>query len=352
MTKGVDALQLHVGTYTDAGGAGLYPLRYQAPDHWSVGEACEIAPDASFGTWSARTGLQYLVEERDSGALRVLRRDDSDWRPLATVPTMGAQPCFIALSPDEAWLAAANYGSGSIVLFGLDPDTGLPGQPAAQHTNVGHGPVGDRQERPHAHCAIFSPDGKWLYQTDLGTDQILAFAVDSARGITGNPKVAFAAPAGAGPRHLVFHPHRPLAFLISELASTLTVLDVGDGTLSVRHSVSTLPAGFHGDSLGGHIALNAAGDRIYVSNRGHDSIAAFALDEAGCPALLQHLPSGGASPRFFLLLELQRRMLVANEQGGSVTVFEIRPDGMLAQRGEITVPGPAFLFLDRQAKDR
>jgi 6-phosphogluconolactonase len=143
---------------------------------------------------------------------------------------------------------------------------------------------------------------------------------------------------------LIFHPHLPLAYLISELASTLTVLDAADGALSPVRSVSTLPPEFDGESLGGHIGINAAGKRLYVTNRGHDSIATFALDQTGSPSLLSHTPSGGASPRFFLLLEGQGRMLVANEEGNSVTIFKVEANGVPSQCAEVTVPGPAFLF--------
>ncbi|UZK65355.1 lactonase family protein [Sphingomonas sp. M1-B02] len=339
-------MELHVGTYTDAGGAGLYRLPY-GNGSWSLGEAYGFAPNASFGAYSRRYDLNYLVDERDEGVLRVLRRVGIEWQPLARLPTQGALPCYVALSADEAWLAVANYGSGSMALFRLDSESGLPGDPVALRTNQGHGPVADRQEGPHAHCVIFSPDGRWLYQTDLGTDQVLAFAFDGAHGLADAPRVAFAAAAGSGPRHLVFHPHRPIAFLVSELASTLTMFDVGEGALSARQSVSTLPSGFGGKSLGGHIGINAAGDRIYVTNRGHDSIATFALDAAGRVSLLEHIPSEGASPRFFLLLDERRRMLVANEEGNSVTVFEIEPDGTLAKSAEVAVPAPVFLFAQR-----
>ncbi|RYD46312.1 MAG: lactonase family protein, partial [Sphingomonadales bacterium] len=286
-------MALFVGTYAHAGGAGLYPL-HQGDSGWILGEPYGAAANASFGVWSERFGLRYLVDEREDGMLRVLRQEGPEWKPLARVPTRGALPCYAGLSTDEAWLAIANYGSGSLALFRLDPETGLPGN-AELHSSKGHGPDRERQTGPHAHCAIFSPDGTWLYQTDLGADRVLAFPFEAARGV-GTPQTAFAAPAGSGPRHLVFQPHRPLAFLISELASSLTVLDVGDGTLEPRQSVSTLPGGCQSESLGGHLGINAAGDRVYVTNRGHDSVATYAFDEASGLALLGHVPSGGASP--------------------------------------------------------
>lgn len=111
----------------------------------------------------------------------------------------------------------------------------------------------------------------------------------------------------SGPRHLLFHPHRPIALLICELATTLSLTEVADGTLSILQAASTLPSGFAGESLGGHIALNEEGVRVYVSNRGHDSISVFELDEARGPTLIQNVESGGTSPRYFLFLEAQRQ---------------------------------------------
>lgn len=143
-------------------------------------------------------------------------------------------------------------------------------------------------------------------------------------------------------------------FLVSELANSVTLLDrADDGTLHAGQLLSSLPAGFVGDSQAGHIALNRSGDRLYVSNRGHDSIALFAVDEAGGLTLIEHVPSGGSSPRFFLLLEAQRRLVVANEQAGRLTMFEIAPDGRLARTGaDLEVPGAAFIRALDPAQDK
>lgn len=342
MRDGERSAQFHIGTYSEAGGAGLYPLRLR-PGGWSLGEAYPAAPNASYGAYSHRHDLHYLLDEGPNGAVGVFRRDAGGWRSLARVPTHGAEPCYIALNPHENSLAVANYGSGSVALFQLDTRSGVPGDPPELRENAGRGPVADRQEGPHAHCAVFATDRKWLYQTDLGTDEVLAFALDADGHRLGECQLAFQAPAGSGPRHLVFHPHKPCALLVSELASTLTVLGVGEGVLTARQSVSTLPPKFDGNSLGGHLAINADGDRVYVTNRGHDSIAIFALDDSGDVSLLGHVPSGGASPRF-LLLDPQERMLVANEEGNNVTIFNIATGGTPIQCGEVAVPAPAFVF--------
>ena len=332
--------RLHVGTYAQLHGRGLYPLREQA-DGWAVGDPFGDAANASFGEFSARFGLHYLVDEA-SHHVGIFRCRDGAWETIARIETNGAEPCHLALDEDESRLAIANYGSGSLTLFQLDPTNGLPIGPERMHRNGGSGPNEKRQDGPHAHWVGFR-DG-WLYQADLGTDQVLAFRVDGERMLD-EPEVAFAAPPGSGPRFIAFHPMRPIAYLVSELASSLIVLDVDEPRLTARQALSTLPNGFSGESLGGHIILNRGADCLYVTNRGHDSIAVFALAEDGSPSLLQHVPSRGKSPRFLLLLEEEKRLFVANEEGGSVAVFSVGNDGKLTQDSPpIPIPGAVFLF--------
>lgn len=341
--------RLVVGTYARNGGAGLCPL-YPGADGWSPGPAYAGAQNASFGTYSGRHGLLYLVDE-DDATIAAFRYAGDAWDCLARLPAGGEQPCYVALDADETCLAVANYGSGSVALFGLDPETGLPLTPLAIRPNSGKGPVAERQEGPHAHCACFSPDRRWLYHVDLGTDEILAHPFDADRLSLGEARLAYPAPAGSGPRHLVFHPARPLALLASELASTLTFLEVGDGRLKARATVRTLPDSFQGESLVGHVSLGDAGRRVYVTNRGHDSIAVFAWKPDGLH-LLQHIDSRGASPRAFALLEAERRLIVANEEAGSVAIFAVEADGRLVESGPtLSVPGAVFPIVVAQRNE-
>ncbi|MEG3164530.1 beta-propeller fold lactonase family protein [Sphingomonas sp. PB2P19] len=333
--------RLAIGTYAGNGGAGVHAV---ADD----GTLCAAYPDAmnvSFGVYSSRFDLHYLVDERDAGAVGTHRYAQSDWQSVAYAPTGGAAPCHAALNHAQTLLAVANYGSGSVSLFRLDAD-GLPIAPPQVHANHGHGPNPERQEAPHAHWVGFSPDDRWLYQTDLGTDQILAFPIDESGGL-GAPRVAYAAPPGSGPRHLLLHPAHPdRAYLVSELANTLTLLDRAGDDLVARGRYSTLPDGWHGESIVAHLIANRAGDRLYVSNRGHDSIAVFALDAAGEPHLLQHAPTGGAYPRALLLREDKGAMIVAHEQGQTVTTLDLAADGRLTPTGfSLPVPGAAFVFV-------
>ncbi|TXC71924.1 lactonase family protein [Sphingomonas ginsenosidivorax] len=330
---------LGIGTYAGGGGAGVYAVA----DGWTLGAACPAALNASFGAYAPRFGLHYLVDERDAGAVGAYRSGESGWQRLACAAVAGAAPCHVALNHAQTALAVANYASGSVSLFRLDDD-GLPLPPPQVHANTGRGPNPDRQEAPHAHWVGFSPDDRWLFQTDLGTDQVLAYPVVDGR--LGTARIAYVAPPGSGPRHMLLHPRQPgRAYLVGELANTLTLLDRTDDRLTARTTRSTLPADWHGDSIVAHLAANRAGDRLYVSNRGHDSIAVFALAADGEPTLIQHAPAGGDYPRHFALLEDQGCMVIANEKAQTVTVLHLRADGTLAPTGiSLAVPGAAYVF--------
>lgn len=333
---------LHVGTYAKEGGRGLVPVTADHRGLVVAGEPYSGAPNASFGVRSIRHGLTYVVDEREEGAITVLRRIDGAWTTVARISSRGTAPCHVAFDNAETRLAVANYASGNVALFDLGAD-GIP-RAAGEFQSRGDGPVAERQEGPHAHCVRFSPDDAALYAVDLGADRVWRIAL--AGTTMGEASPAWQAAPGMGPRHLLFHPRAPLASLLSELSSELTLLVLDDERLRPIEVQSTLPDDFTGESLGGHLAMNAAGDRVYVSNRGHNSIAVFALDaKARELTLLQHVDSGGQHPRHFVLLEEEKLLIAAHEKDGRIETFAIAGDGTLDRldRG-ITVPGACFVL--------
>lgn len=328
---------LHVGTYAEAGGGGLYPVTVAADGALECAEPLTVAANASFAARAAER--VFIVDEMD-GSVGAFTWSDGSWRLEHRFASEGDQPCYLAVAPAERLLVAANYGSGSVALWQLD-GRGLPtGAPRVVRSS-GTGPVKDRQEGPHCHCTVFTPDGSSLFVTDLGADAVRAIPLaESDDGL----QTVFRAPPGTGPRHLLFAAENT-AVLISELGSLLTTLRAGGRVWRPIASRSTLPAGFSGESLGGHLGLNGTRQRIYVSNRGHDSLAVFALDAHGSIGLLQHVASGGSSPRHFVLLEDLALLVVAHEKDGVVASFRIAPDGRLSATGHsIIVPGSCFVL--------
>jgi 6-phosphogluconolactonase len=331
---------LIAGTYTMDGGKGLYRLTLEGAA-WKAGPLIQPLPNSSFGTRSPRTGHLYFVSEVRNGLLAIY---DRDGRELATRST-GSGPCHVALGPDEATLVTANYGGGNITLFRLD-EAGLPiGEPqTAQHE--GSGPNAARQPHAEAHWAGFSTDRRWLYVPDLGADAVYVHGFDAAARTLGDMRIAYRAPSGSGPRHMARHPRLPLYYLVSELASTLTLLaPQDDGTFRPLDIRSTLPPGFSGTSTLAHIVMNAAATRLYVSNRGHNSIAVFALARDGSARLIQNADTGGDWPRCFVLMEDRRELLVGNQHTGSIARMTVDRDGLLHLTADrFPVPGVAFLI--------
>jgi 6-phosphogluconolactonase len=340
----VPGVALLAGTYDREGGQGLARIRFDPQTDSAEVLGHLPAPDCSYGIRSPRFGLRYLAQERREGAVLALGLPGEPVAPA--VPVGGPAPCFLALDRSSGFLAAANYDSGSVSLLRLDPADGRPLGPAQVVAHHGSGPVESRQAGPHAHWVGFSPDNRWLHAVDLGADTVFAHPFDEARGMIGEGRVAYAAPAGSGPRHIVRHPALPLAYLVSELDNSLTVLAVRpEGRFEAVARRSTLPDGFAGHSQAAHIALGAGGRRLYVSNRGANTLAVFGLDGAGRPSLLQQAGCGGDWPRFFLPMEDLGRVLVANERSGEIAILHLAPDGRLQDSGRrIAAPGAVFLM--------
>jgi 6-phosphogluconolactonase len=335
-------MALFVGTSSADQGRGLVRLSYNPiTDRLLAGAPVETIRDASFAAYSRRFGLHYILDEQAEGIIGVYRAAGSDWTKIGEASSHGDGPTYVSLDKTEHSLAVANYNSGSIAFYKLDAN-GMPREPDVRQDS-GHGPVADRQAGPHAHWARFSPDQRFLYTIDLGSDQVLAYPFDAQNRAIGAVQTAFQAPPGSGPRHMAFHPHLPLCYLASELANTLTVLHRSpSGDLAPLQTLSTLPADFTAHNQVAHIDINRGGTRLYVSNRGHNSIAVFALGKSGQAKLIQHASTQGDWPRFFLLLD--HRLIVANERSGDLAVFKLAADGTLhATPSKLPVTGALFI---------
>jgi 6-phosphogluconolactonase len=324
-------MTLWVGTYHEQGGRGLMPLT--ALDPLSVGEPTQAIANASFGVWSAHHRLAYFVDERDDGRVGAWKRDASSWTPAGACSTGGAAPCFLSLSNDGTMLAVANYGDGTVGLIELDPETGSPKRFLDLYRGEGRGPDPERQEGPHAHCVLFAEDNAAMYHVDLGTDRIYRHEVGP--GGFAHSEVVFEAPAGIGPRHLALLSGGDHALLVCELGARLMLLRREDGRFICLDDVPTAPEPLE-DNLGGHLELMPDG-AIYVTNRGHNSLVRFAIEN---DRLVRRgwWATGGSSPRHFVIDGTSA--LVAHEESGGVTRLNLA--GELTARADI--PAAAFLI--------
>jgi len=343
-------LHFYVGTYAKQqgiadGGKGLYPLTFsRARKTWTLGDPDPAAQNISFGVYSPKHKLYYLLDEQADGKVGVYARNDKMWEKRREVSSRGDSPCYISIDAKEQMIGVANYNTGDVAFYQLDKG-GLPIEPALIRQNSGKGPDASRQEGPHAHCVKFAPDQTMIYSVDLGTDQVLMYAYDAKTAKVGEAKVALQAPGGTGPRHLAFHPNGRNAYVVCEMGNCVLALErQADGTLTLLQQISTLPADFTAHSQAAHLVLNAKGDRLYMSNRGHNSVGVFAIDDAGHLSLLQLSPTLGDWPRFFLMLENEKQLLVAHQNSGDIVGFDIKADGTLAPNGQkLSVPIPVFI---------
>lgn len=292
-------------------------------------------------------GELYAVSETNDGSVSALRlgQRPGEVQLLNQQPGGGDAPCHLTFDPIGNWLAVANYGSGTVRLIPRRPDgtLGTPG-PLMQHSGSGSHP--ERQDRPHAHSTLFSPDGSFAIVADLGIDRLMIYAVDGATGEL-RPHGAGLCHYGAGPRHMAWHPHGELLYVANELDNTVSIFtfDPKAGALSEGVQLSTVPLGAP-ESKVADIKLSHAADRLYVSNRGHNSIAAFAVDSAGALSPLAIQPCGGSWPRSIAISPDDRFLVVANQRSGELAVLPVLagPTALGEPVAQAAVPGAACVL--------
>ena len=280
----------------------------------------------------AKTVLYSVEELSPQGRILAFGVGEQGLEPLASLSTGGADPCHICLDEGERYLLAANYTSGSLAVFGLDGE-GIPVRETdfIRHSGRGRDPV--RQEGPHVHFSCVA--GERAYVVDLGTDLVSVYGLEGETGRLLETGEALRLPAGAGPRHLAFHPHIPgLLYVACELDSSVALFREKDGAYLPEGRVSALPEGFAGENTAAAIRIRR--DRLFVSNRGHDSIAAFSMGEDGGLRLCQTIPTGGRTPRDFAFMG--EYMAVANQGSDEITVLRMDPETGKLERTGISAP--------------
>jgi 6-phosphogluconolactonase len=308
-------------------------------------EAAPAAPIAhpSFLTLAPNHRLLYAVTEGGSkNASSVsafsIDRQSGKLTFINEQPSGGAGPCHVAVDPSGRALLAANYSSGSMAVFPIK-DGGSLGEMSGFFQGQGSGINPQRQEGPHAHCVVTDPADRFALLCDLGLDKVFVFKFDAANGsITANdPPFALVKP-GSGPRHITFHPNGRFAYLINEMGETLTAFDY-DASRGVLHELqteSTVPADYTAPSTCAEVVVHPSGRFVYGSNRGHDSIVEFAVDDAtGRLTRLGWYSTKGKTPRNFEIDPAGTFLLAANQESNTVIVFRIDPKtGALTPTGQ------------------
>jgi 6-phosphogluconolactonase len=244
---------------------------------------------------------------------------------ISVQSTHGADPCHLTLDRTGRFLAVANYTGGNFSIFPVGTD-GRLGPATATLGNTGSGPNRQRQTGPHGHQVLFDASNRYLLGVDLGLDRVHVYKFDPATGrATANDPASVSIAAGAGPRHLAFHPNGRFAFVISEINSTISSLSwtAATGRFAVLSAVSTLPPDAKPGSSTAEIAVHPSGRFIYGSNRGHDSIAVFSIAGDGALTLVEHESTRGQTPRNFSIDPAGKWLIAANQGSNTLAVFRI-----------------------------
>lgn len=268
----------------------------------------------AFGGKEPEEVAAYAIEGR-TGRLKLLNRQS----------THGTASCYLDIDVTGRTVVVANYTTGNVASLPVREDGSL-GEAASffQHAGSSVDPV--RQKGPNAHCIVVSPDNRFAFAADLGIDQIVGYRLDaSSSKLSPNQPAFVKAPAGAGPRHLTFHPNGKHVYVINELKNSVTMFDYSadSGAMTERQTISTLPAAYTGTSHCADLKITPNGRFLYGTNRGHDSIAAYRLGEDGRLTMIGIEPSLGKGPQNLAISTSGTLLLCANMPGNNVSVFRI-----------------------------
>lgn len=341
---------MYVGTYTEDGSKskGIYAYRY-APDGGAIkpiGLAAETV-NPSFLAVHPNHRFLYAVNEvgnykgEKSGAVSAFAIDHVTGKLtlLNQVASKGADPCYITVDKTGKFVLVANYTGGSVAVFPVLED-GRLGETSAFVQHKGHGANPERQEGPHAHSIDLSSDNRFAMVDDLGLDETLVYKFDSTKGsLTLNDPPFAKADPGSGPRHFAFAPNGKFAYVINEMGKSVSAFsfDSKAGMLRPLQSISTLPKGFAGQNDDAEIEVHPSGKYLYASNRGHDSIAVFAVDaNKGTLAVIEDVSTKGQTPRSFEIDPAGKLLFVANEKSDNIVIFRIdTQSGRLRPTGQV-----------------
>lgn len=325
---------VYVGTYTGRGSQGIYAYRFDAASGrvTPLGLAAE-STNPTFLAVAPSGRFLYAVNEVSnfrgvkSGGVSAFAIDHQTGMLtfLNEVASRGTGPCYISLDQTGKYVLVANYSSGSVATFPVLAD-GRLGEASAVVQHQGHGVNPERQEGPHAHCFRTSPDNRYALAADLGLDELLVYRFDASNGsLTPNDPAFGKVPAGAGVRHFDFSPDGRFVYAINEMGSSITTFsyDASRGALHALRTTSTLLADFKGQNDGAEIIVSRSGKFLYASNRGHDTVAVFAIHDDSSLTPEEQVPTQGKTPRGFEIDPTGAYLFAANQDSANFVVFRI-----------------------------
>jgi 6-phosphogluconolactonase len=352
----------YIGTYTGGKSKGIYLARFDSrTGKLSEPELAAQTKNPTFLAFHPAKPLLYCVGEIDdfkgkkTGAVCAYSVDKATGKLtlLNQQASGGTGPCHLTVDKSGRCVLVANYGSGSVAALPIEAD-GKLGEAASVIQHAGSSIDHSRQAGPHAHCIEVDPRNKFAIAVDLGLDRVLVYHLDpGAAKLSPNKPAGCSVAPGSGPRHLAFHPNGRFAYLISEMGSTMNLLEYrpAAGSFKLKQTLSTLPEDFKGHSSGAEVQVHPSGKFVYGSNRGDNSIAVFAADQnTGKLTLVQHASTEGKNPRHFTIDPSGKWLLAENQDSDSIVTFEIdSTSGKLSPHGKkVAVGSPVCLMFFTQ----
>lgn|SRR5882724_1843371 len=337
---------VYFGTYTGAKSKGIYVSKFDpATGKLSAPELAAEMRNPTFLAVHPGGHFLYSVNEVNGGTVNAFALDSKTGKltPLNQKSSGGSGPCHLAVDASGKCLLVANYNSGSIAALPIQGDGSL-GEVAAMIQHTGSSINLQRQAGPHAHFICPSPDSRFAFVCDLGLDKVLSYRLDAAAAklSPGDPPFTTIEP-GAGPRHMTFSPDGKFVYVISEMASTISVFgyNATNAAMTKVQTISTLPKNFAGNSTAAEITMQPSGKFIYASNRGDDSIVLFAANrKSGQLTFVERQSTQGRTPRHFAIDPSGHWLFAENQNSDSVVVFAIDTDtGKLKPTGQLVSIG-------------
>ncbi len=305
-----------------------------------------LSPDGRY-LYSIHAPGQFGGTEHEQVAAFEVTSDRGELKLLNRVSAKGTAACYLDVDATGRSVLLANYSSGSVAAFPIQADGSL-GAAASFFQHEGSSVNLQRQKEPHAHCFVISPDNRFAFAADLGTDEVRIYQLEAATAkLTPHRQPFVRTQPGAGPRHLTFHPNGRHVYVINELLNSVTVFDYDaeNGYLLEQQTLSTLPDGYDEVTHCADVKVTANGRFLYGTNRGHDSIAVYQIGEDGRLSRTAIVPSLGKGPQNLAITPDDHYLLCANMPGNNVVVFRIdEQTGNLEAVGEpIEVTSPSCI---------
>jgi 6-phosphogluconolactonase len=350
---------LYVGTFSVRGSQGIYAFTFnrakrtltplQTVPSLESPSFVTIHPTGKF-LYSVNRGKANVTDQGGSVSAYGIDPKTGRLNGLGHKSSYGEGPCYVDVDQTGKFLFVSHYGDGNLTISSLFDD-GMISNVTDSKKYSGNSVNAERQTSPHIHSSVLSPDNKFLYVMDLGTDKVYIYEFNSSNGtLTAGSTPEINVAPGAGPRHFTLHPSGNFAYLAEELTSTVGVFSVDKttGALTIlQDTVKSLPKNFTERNTSADIHTDPAGKFLYMSNRGANVISIFSIATDGTIKLVGHQSTGGQVPRNFLIDPKGEFLFAANQDTDTINIFQINPKtGLLKEIGKpISVPSPVCLKL-------